>query len=1025
MLLMPKTGHTLFALAILSAVAAVEALPRTVEDVKAPRPRTLLSTSDLPREVLAQRLSVQTATDTFVLGEFSFDSGGAPDAQGWVSVDMWNRNIYFHVAGADELDGGDFGRLYALQGSQSMWCGVVPGPGVDVCNFAALPGYDNNWDQRFISKSFVRTGDVTISYLVAWDSEPAYDQTHVQFKNKDGDWDYLFVGKYQGSYWYDGIGDSLETFVIPDSALGDSIQFRFLFSSDGAWSDRDGLWDTDGAILIDSLTISDETGVLDFQDFEADPAGATQTNDGHWRASTSEPYGNVTGLYSALEFVQEDPCLSRISSLWAFINESAANYACGGFPQQVAVPYARTIDQFVWPREVWVWSEVWSPVMDWSVDIHGTPVPASSSVAILEFDVYRDLPLDALVFYTWSIRGVFSGCPDDWHNDNFVYWSGYPDWFRHRAQVGGHVPVGVDQVQVAVGVRDMCAVWCGMYGSGNCHSHAPLFDNVRLVRIAATGPSWVVEAADLFQDSFSADGTITGTVPMNSARRFYARGNPAASDAAVVRLYTSHGLDYHLPGDPETGFAIYCHVGDVSPAKSGDAISDDPVRWPVVSQAGGWTVLQFAHAGGPGNPVNYIDLNDDLFTPGDTVYYYFSARDTTGGTSYWTLEGGTSSDEMHARATAMEVTCLPANGLDPQNNILYVDAHDRSGAQPLFESAFAMLGLTPDRFDVLDATTAAGNGLGNQVVNPVVQLDGYSTIIWGASTLRHNTIGDGSGDPSRSDDFALLFTFLDQSSNRPGLYISGDHVADEWNSLASPSALDLRNTFLNFNFVGGDHVALGQPLIPRVLGAPGSCFDHGPAGPDTMIAFGGCPSLNDFDVITPYGPARLGMTYSGNASRGAVVMQSTINSVGDTAGVVLSGFSFHGIADDQVASPPDRAEHLLDILAWLGGNVPVPTGDDRPVAYRNALAQNYPNPFNPTTTILFSLAERGRVVLKVFDVSGRLVRTLADATLSAGALHRIEWDGRDEGGVSVASGVYFYRLVTGGFNSTRKMVLLK
>jgi hypothetical protein len=94
------------------------------------------------------------------------------------------------------------------------------------------------------------------------------------------------------------------------------------------------------------------------------------------------------------------------------------------------------------------------------------------------------------------------------------------------------------------------------------------------------------------------------------------------------------------------------------------------------------------------------------------------------------------------------------------------------------------------------------------------------------------------------------------------------------------------------------------------------------------------------------------------------------------------------------------------------------------VAYQNELAQNYPNPFNPSTTISFSLARDARAELSIYDVRGARVRTLVDARRERG-IHRIQWDGRNQAGEPVASGVYFYRLKAGAFSSTKKMVLLK
>jgi len=88
------------------------------------------------------------------------------------------------------------------------------------------------------------------------------------------------------------------------------------------------------------------------------------------------------------------------------------------------------------------------------------------------------------------------------------------------------------------------------------------------------------------------------------------------------------------------------------------------------------------------------------------------------------------------------------------------------------------------------------------------------------------------------------------------------------------------------------------------------------------------------------------------------------------------------------------------------------------------LQQNFPNPFNPTTTIRFELGSAARVTLDVFDVRGRHIRTLADGRRPAGQ-HTVDWDGRDGGGVEVASGVYFYKLLSAGTLETRRMVLLK
>ena len=105
--------------------------------------------------------------------------------------------------------------------------------------------------------------------------------------------------------------------------------------------------------------------------------------------------------------------------------------------------------------------------------------------------------------------------------------------------------------------------------------------------------------------------------------------------------------------------------------------------------------------------------------------------------------------------------------------------------------------------------------------------------------------------------------------------------------------------------------------------------------------------------------------------------------------------------------------------------IPVTTAvGDTPVPSRLAL-ENHPNPFNPTTMIRFALPEATVVTLKVYDVQGRLVKTLVSGRHTPVGVHEIEWSGTDNNGMPVSSGVYFYRLTAGSETLTRKAVLLK
>jgi hypothetical protein len=88
------------------------------------------------------------------------------------------------------------------------------------------------------------------------------------------------------------------------------------------------------------------------------------------------------------------------------------------------------------------------------------------------------------------------------------------------------------------------------------------------------------------------------------------------------------------------------------------------------------------------------------------------------------------------------------------------------------------------------------------------------------------------------------------------------------------------------------------------------------------------------------------------------------------------------------------------------------------------LSQNSPNPFNPATVIRFSLPQPSQVEIDVYDVSGRLVKTLVHDQYVAGE-HEVIWRGKDARGKSVASGVYFYSMHAGSFQSSHKMLLAR
>lgn len=98
---------------------------------------------------------------------------------------------------------------------------------------------------------------------------------------------------------------------------------------------------------------------------------------------------------------------------------------------------------------------------------------------------------------------------------------------------------------------------------------------------------------------------------------------------------------------------------------------------------------------------------------------------------------------------------------------------------------------------------------------------------------------------------------------------------------------------------------------------------------------------------------------------------------------------------------------------------------DAPIALRTGITGNHPNPFNPRTLVSFDLAEGGPASLLVYDVSGRLVRTLIQGEVMASGRQEVLWDGYDDQGQRAAAGIYLARLQAGGRQSTHKMIMIK
>lgn len=172
--------------------------------------------------------------------------------------------------------------------------------------------------------------------------------------------------------------------------------------------------------------------------------------------------------------------------------------------------------------------------------------------------------------------------------------------------------------------------------------------------------------------------------------------------------------------------------------------------------------------------------------------------------------------------------------------------------------------------------------------------------------------------------------------------------------------------------------------------------------------------------------------YNTNTGDGEIIFQyKTVSEPGSsTLGIENSSedIGLQYVFNEQYSITASEVTDNFAIKFTTNGPTVVSIGDENnygnvlPDTY--TLEQNYPNPFNPETRIRYAIPESGHVTLRIYRIDGQLVRTLQDLYQSPGRYEKI-WDGKNEFGNKVSSGVYIYRLQSNNFTQVRKMILLK
>jgi hypothetical protein len=409
--------------------------------------------------------------------------------------------------------------------------------------------------------------------------------------------------------------------------------------------------------------------------------------------------------------------------------------------------------------------------------------------------------------------------------------------------------------------------------------------------------------------------------------------------------------------------------------------------------------------------------------PRTEIRYYYEATDGVGNVS-------TLPSDAPRRAYEFSILPLEATVSDP--GLLLVDKH---GYYTPGESRYfgvyhrseyyytEMLEILGYDWEVYDVEVPSGSRYSEGPDTTGMKY--YDTQIWFTNRYSAYTLWP-------IDQWSLIQWLAEGADGKErNLLLTGNNIGYELKE-AGDETLSFYDTWLASNYISD---AVGVVTVDSCPGiedhAGGSDFMTYDDG--SCMLRGGCPVLSYFDVVD----ARSGIV--GNEVAADYVKQSSERVPAGVAythqtldyQTVNLGFGIEFMMDGMLPNGyyrtgiQDRANIMGNILTYFGKT---PTGPGTDVAeggFRNALSHAYPNPFNPATEVAYSVREGGPVTIEVFNVAGRVVRTLLRAELEAGAEGSVIWDGLDDRGERCASGVYFCRMVTPDFAETRKLVMLK
>lgn len=1070
---------------VLLAGSAMDSLAKDTEtfypNVAAPRLGEALD--DVPAGAVPQSYTRGTP-DTLYFGyvdgggfaipgeTWTFDHG-AGSLEGWYGVDITEQSdTYFqHITDASwNADPFNVVDAPVIAGTGSAWVGAQGTESRDLCWDGGL-GYGNDWCQRLLSPTQTYGGgNVAVSWKHFNDSEANFDYSLVYLQLLPSQ-DETLLKRYTdqiglaANHPTDPPVGVTDNDVLSSSDFQGSTSYKivFEFTSDGSWSDEDALYTTEyGPAGYDDVVIGGNSYNFD---------GGLQG----WTAESCPGFGTFLGIAPLSDYIIEDPCQCELAGNILEMHRGTA--ATGDHPYgQHAFAVSPPVDVLndVTPSTL-PGSGQLAIFADWD---QYSVMPRANGVFYRPGWFYSPFLCELTGAEGWSPRIG---------QDTFFFVGEDPVCVGNRnigTAVDEPVPVDAEQVRFAFELYASCdAFGIPPENCSQVTNFTPITDNFRIgfTRVPQA-PNITFELGLRFNDGFALgtlinDPTKPGRADVNRNTNFGNTQPIVLGDSIQVAGPVVTGASNRWEArlwfrvdrkGPLAGAAYNTWRNQVNAARSVNIEAGQfAFAWMDSAQLGTnafrnkftsylredeWAA--FGRGAGPELSDATEIIQDNVLWPGTAISYFVSSRYLSGGGEFLLP------DTTGAFFSEFEI--LPSwrdvgGGQLRYPCLLYVDAFN-AGAQTFIQNAVDSLGLNFDRFDYLDATSnwkapmARGGTPDANNGCTLPQLLGYRGIFVNTGTSNVTQL-------MWPEDYAMMSDWLTAvvcdagTATRQGLVMNGDGIATamEVNAptlLARMGALQLDDWYADFAANEDACVRLETPITGgEKYGTSNSVANY------DYDAYGNwCPQQFNFDVISAVNTGVGNRVYLDlddfSETNYNQVANEKLPANGDNYRTVIDGVSWHHMA----APDPARCNsteanisaaafnELAAAIEWIygvdydllnslcedpcaGGNL---SDIEEGINVRGVtkLFQNSPNPFNPRTVLRFSLASSGPAEVAIFDVSGRKVRTLVNGALEAGS-HEVIWDGTDDAGRPLSSGVYWSNLKANGYESNMKMVLLK